>query len=154
MKTPILAVLAMMIAASATAEDLTALEAEQAAYVDPVSKRDRFCPEHPYRPGWVMVQPFGYTWKGRLWERYYYLTAMQNVVESGECSCDLMFPSWDEMRPELEQIATEWPDVAGPEMTEDQSLLVSDIGRTYTQERSKISHEYRQLCAAIIRGDN
>ncbi len=153
MKTPILAALAVMIATSATAEDLTALEAEQAAYVDPVTKRDRFCPDHPYRPGWVMVQPFGYAWKARLWQSYYSLTAAQTVVQAGECSCNLMFPSWDEMRPELERLATEWPDVPGPEMTEDQSLFVSGLNSSYTREKSKIDHEYRQLCAAVIRGD-
>lgn len=52
----------------------------QADYVDMQQLNGRFCPDHPFRPGWVMVQPRGHQWKTGLLQDYYYLQRTRAVV--------------------------------------------------------------------------
>lgn len=107
MKTPILAALAVIIATSVSAEDLTALEARQEAYVDPNLKtRDR-CVNHPGHPGWMMVQPLGYEWRLDLANKFRVFQGVRTISEAGACDCDMLYPDWNQFRAELEAIWNE-----------------------------------------------
>lgn len=125
----------------------------QADYVDMQQLNGRFCPDHPFRPGWVMVQPRGHQWKTGLLQDYYYLQRTRAVVAAGECSCDLMFPSWDDMRPELEQLLKQFPDVSASEFTPDQGQQLREVERGLQQEKRAMASEFRQLCQSIIMGE-
>lgn len=104
MKTPILAALAVMIAASATAEDLTALEARQEAYVDPMLQSRQRCEDRPGKPGWMMVQPLGFEWRGDLASKFRAFQRARTISEAGACDCDMLYPDWNQFRAELEAI--------------------------------------------------
>lgn len=125
----------------------------QADYVDMQKLNGRFCPDHPFRPGWVMVQPRGYQWKTGLLQDYYFLQRSRAVIDAGQCSCDLMFPSWDDMRPELEQLVEQFPDVAASEFTPDQGQHLRAAERELQQSKRAMASEFRQLCQTIIRGE-
>ncbi|ASM72931.1 MULTISPECIES: hypothetical protein [Roseobacteraceae] len=126
---------------------------DQTEYVDMQKLNGRFCPDHPFRPGWVMVQPRGYQWKTGLMQDYYYLQRSRAVVAAGQCSCDLMFPSWDDMRPELEQLLAQLPDDSASEFTPDQGRQLREIERAMQQEKRAIASEFGQLCQTIIMGE-
>ena len=125
----------------------------QSAYVDMQQINGRFCPDHPFRPGWVMVQPRGYQWKTGILQELYNLKRTRAVVEEGQCSCDLMFPSWEDMRPELEQFLERFPGTRASQFTSDQRKLVLDIERELQQEKRAMASEFRQLCRPIIMGE-
>lgn len=125
----------------------------QADYVDMQQLNGRFCPDHPFRPGWVMVQPRGYQWKTGLLQEYYNLERTRAVVAAGQCSCDLMFPSWDDMRPELEQYLAQFPDVNAADFTPEQGQQLRAAERGLKQEKRAIAADFRRLCQSIIMGE-
>jgi hypothetical protein len=125
----------------------------QADYVDMQQINGRFCPDHPFRPSWVMVQPRGHQWKTGLLQDYYYLQRTRAVVSAAQCSCDLMFPSWQDMRPELEQLLQQFPDASASEFTPDQGQQLRDAERGLQQAKRAIASEFRQLCQTIIMGE-
>lgn len=107
MKNPILAALAVMVATSATAEDLTTLEAEQTAYVDPMLQDRQRCKDRPGKPGWMMVRPLGYEWRGDLANKFRTAQFVRGVTDAGMCNCDLLYPDWDAYRDEVEALWNE-----------------------------------------------
>ena len=64
-----------------------------------------------------------------------------------------MFPSWDDMRPELEQLLEQFPDVSASEFTPDQGRQLREIERSLQQEKRAMTSEFRQLCQSIIMGE-
>ena len=56
------------------------------------------CPEAPARPEWaVRPKPGTQLSQAGLGNELYRLQGYRNVVEAGRCTCDLRFPSWDEI---------------------------------------------------------
>lgn len=136
-----------------TIPEFSELTESQADYVDMQKLNGRFCPDHPFRPGWVMVQPRGHQWKTGLMQEYYYLQRSRAVVAAGQCSCDLVFPSWEDMRPELAQLLAQFPDDKASAFTPDQGQQLRAVESAMQQEKRAMASEFRQLCQTIIMGE-
>ncbi|MBW3241439.1 hypothetical protein KUV57_01860 [Epibacterium sp. DP7N7-1] len=62
-----------------TIPEFSELTESQADYVDMQKLNGRFCPDHPFRPGWVMVQPHGHQWKTGLTDSSYFPETARRV---------------------------------------------------------------------------
>ncbi len=55
----------------------------------------RVCPQQPGEPNWIEDIDIREAHKGNLVQMMYRAQGMQAVSESGDCSCESRFPSWD-----------------------------------------------------------
>lgn len=55
-----------------------------------------FCADRPDRPEIIENMPFREAHRGILIQRMYTSSAMETVVESEDCSCDVRFPAWND----------------------------------------------------------
>jgi len=98
------ALTATSVAAQEIPDDLTAA---QEAYVDPTIETRGRCMDRPGLPGWMMVRPLGYEWRGDLAYQFRSAQVRREVTEAGVCSCDLLYPDWDVHREEVEAMWNE-----------------------------------------------
>lgn len=57
---------------------------------------NRVCPDAPRKPDMLDWEPGGPGMsQSQLADTLYQIEAFRNVVEAGECSCELRYPSWD-----------------------------------------------------------
>lgn len=54
-----------------------------------------FCRERPSEPKWMGSLPSRENYKRLVIQTIYRAQGLERVVESGECSCAIRFPSWD-----------------------------------------------------------
>jgi hypothetical protein len=58
------------------------------------SDTPRVCPEQPPQPEWVDNIPLRESHNKLLIQQMYRAQSMQAVADSGDCSCETRFPSW------------------------------------------------------------
>lgn len=55
----------------------------------------RICPDRPSEPGWVENIGVRESYKVLLLRVMYRAQSMQQIADTGDCSCETRFPSWD-----------------------------------------------------------
>jgi len=60
-----------------------------------IGQEGRTCHDRPARPEWIENIDVREAHKGVLVQTMYRAQGMQTVAETGECTCDNRFPSWD-----------------------------------------------------------
>lgn len=74
------------------------------SYVDPILKDRQRCLDRPGRPEWMMVQSIEFQWRVELAAKYRSFYRASVISEADGCSCDKMYPDWDEHMTEVEQL--------------------------------------------------
>jgi len=59
------------------------------------SETPRVCPDQPPQPEWVDNIPLRQSHNKVLIQQMYRAQSMQAVAETGDCSCETRFPSWE-----------------------------------------------------------
>ncbi|WP_166434123.1 hypothetical protein [Roseovarius spongiae] len=52
------------------------------------------CPDRPSQPEWIDRLPSRDAFQGAVIQMIYRAQSYKNVIEAGECSCAIRFPSW------------------------------------------------------------
>jgi hypothetical protein len=78
--------------------------AEGETYVDPQFASRRNCLEHPAKPAWAMDHSFRFRWRIVLAVKYNSRRQGRLISETETCTCDILYPDWNEMRPEIEEM--------------------------------------------------
>lgn len=84
--------------------DLNVAAASNSGYVDPEIRNRNRCLDHPGRPAWMMVQPLGFEWRLDLANRFRSSQRAMIITEAQTCNCDMLYPDWNELRADLEEI--------------------------------------------------
>ncbi|MCH8491311.1 MAG: hypothetical protein LAT81_15485, partial [Oceanicaulis sp.] len=63
----------------------------------------RICNDRPARPTWMDEVPPREAYKALTWMRLYELRSWEAIKETGDCGCDVRFPSWDAASAEYEE---------------------------------------------------
>lgn len=92
-----------------------------------------------------MNQPEDMKWRQDLIERYVGLQSMRLVVESGECTCENVYPDYAEFRADLNEILRQFPSNVD-DFEEETRSEIRQIGRTISRRRSQLAAEYGQIC--------
>lgn len=79
-------------------------QTEQSTYIDRQAVSRTNCRGHPHRPGWVMVHERGLEWKRELATQWRQIRAARMLLPSDSCTCDMLYPDWEEARTEIEAI--------------------------------------------------
>lgn len=114
-------------------------------WVDPEIGNRRKCFDRPGRPEWVVKQPEGMEWRQDLIERYVGLQSMRRVVESGECTCENVYPDFNDFRADLSEILSQFPSNVD-DFEEETRGEIRQMGRTVSRRRSQLAAEYGQTC--------
>lgn len=77
---------------------------EQDTYIDRQGVSRTSCTRYPHRPGWVMVHERGFEWKRELATQWRQIRAAQMLLPADSCTCDMLYPDWEEARTEIEAI--------------------------------------------------
>lgn len=71
---------------------------------------NRLCPDSPPRPDWIAdPEPGSQLSQSGVAIDLYEIQGYTNIVDAGECSCELRFPSWDRV---LQTIETDYPEMS------------------------------------------
>lgn len=114
----------------------------QGAFILPNLERDpenALCPDAPVRPDWIAAPDPGVELSqadiaGQLYRQQGYL----NVIEAGKCTCDLRFPSWDEV---VAVVESEFPNVTRHEYL-DAIYSITQSTKSYRSDAKAICKEY------------
>ncbi|SFD14654.1 hypothetical protein [Tropicimonas isoalkanivorans] len=127
----------------APAPDGETLAERQENYVDPTRGRGRCAETRPDRPGWVMVHDKsegpGAGAFAAIGQALYRLRSSENIMESGECSCGLLYPDWSSIRTEYETLIAEV-------MTVDLAVEAKDH---LTSQKTEAYGRVRNLCKGV-----
>ena len=93
------------------------------------------CPDAPARPEWVANPSNEGLTRSELATELYQQEGYRNVVEAGECTCELRFPSWDNV---TEAMETEFAGISRFEFLE----VIPDIRKATKTYRN----EGRPIC--------
>lgn len=63
----------------------------------------RICNDRPARPAWLDEVPPREAYKALTLMRLYELRSWEAIMASGDCGCDVRFPSWDTASAEYEE---------------------------------------------------
>ena len=97
----------------------------------------RICNDRPSRPVWMDEVHVREAYKALTLMRLYELRAWEVIKASGDCGCEVRFPSWDAASAEYE----EWfSAITQAEHTQTQLAL--------RNEQNLITREVQNLCAA------
>ena len=81
----------------------------ESPHVDPELRDRKRCLNHPGRPQWMIDQPLGFEWRLELGREFRSAERARAVSSSETCSCDQLYPDWNESRPLVEAI---WAEVS------------------------------------------
>lgn len=81
----------------------------ESAHVDPELRDRKRCLNHPGRPQWMIDQPLGFEWRLELGREFRSAERARAVSSNETCSCDQLYPDWNESRPLVEAI---WAEVS------------------------------------------
>lgn len=147
--TPVLAqeesdkALDLSIPSLASTPDGETLAERQENYVDPTRGRGRCAETRPDRPGWVMVHDKsegpGAGSFASIGKSLYRIRSAERILAKNECSCDLLFPAWEVIRDEYEDLIAEL--TSGD--------LAFEVDTKFSKEKSEISGQLRPLCRDI-----
>ena len=97
----------------------------------------RICNDRPERPTWMdEVQPRE-SYKALTLMDLYELRAWEQIVETGNCGCDVRFPEWEDASGEFDEI---YLMASAAEHTAAQ--------RDIRQQRNDLRHAVQDLCEA------
>ena len=97
----------------------------------------RICNDRPARPVWMDEVHPRESYKALTLMRLYELRSWEAIKETGDCGCDVRFPSWDAASSEYgERFAT----ITQAEHTQAQLAL--------RNEQSQIAREVQDICEA------
>lgn len=65
--------------------------------VDMAPKQYRICNDRPARPAWLDELHPREAYKALTMMDLYELRAWERIAETGDCSCEVRFPEWDEV---------------------------------------------------------
>lgn len=123
-------------------------------YVDPQIKERRACKDRPGRPGWLMVQPrlkgdvgvgsFG--WRRDIGQTFVSSRVVPSVIKARKCSCELMYPDYEQFRADIEKLWAHWDNKDWSEFSSEEKKefrrIEREIGESYRHDRG----EYGSLC--------
>ncbi len=97
----------------------------------------RICNDRPARPTWMDEVPARESYKALTLMDLYELRAWEQIVETGNCGCDVRFPEWEDASGEFDEI---YLIASAAEHTAAQ--------RDIRQQRNDLRHAVQDLCEA------
>ncbi len=97
----------------------------------------RICNDRPARPTWMDEGHPREAYKALTVMELYEIRAWETIIESGDCGCDVRFPSWDASQIEYEQ------SYSGLTQTEHSALR-----RELIEERKQLELAVQEICEA------
>ena len=91
----------------------------------------RICNDRPARPVWMDEVHPREAYKALTLMRLYELRSWETINESGDCGCDVRFPSWDAASTEYEE------------------QFASDTQAEHTQAQLALRNEQNQIARAV-----
>ena len=95
------------------------------------SQQYRICNDRPARPTWMDEVHPREAYKALTLMRLYELRSWETINESGDCGCDVRFPSWDAASTEYEE------------------QFASDTQAEHTQAQLALRNEQNQIARAV-----
>ncbi|WP_197922646.1 hypothetical protein [Thiosulfatihalobacter marinus] len=135
MRKPILAVMLAALAGPLVAQ--TSPRVSNDLTVDMSPQQYRICNDRPARPTWMDEVHPREAYKALTLMDLYELRAWEQIVETGNCSCDVRFPKWEEASEEFNErylMAS----------VEEHTAAQRDI----RQRRNDLRHAVQDLCEA------
>ena len=105
--------------------------------VDMAPQQYRICNDRPARPAWMDEINLREAYKALTLMRLYELRAWEAIRASGDCGCDVRFPSWEGASEEYEE---RFSAITQAEHTQAQLA--------FRDEQSQIAREVQNLCEA------
>ncbi|MCA1775737.1 MAG: hypothetical protein LC676_09060 [Loktanella sp.] len=85
------------LAVTALALSLTAAPAFAERDLVPTLERSfDVCPDRPVEPVWMQEIPLRQAYQRVLIQDIYRAQNLERIIETGSCTCDIRFPSWEE----------------------------------------------------------
>jgi hypothetical protein len=97
----------------------------------------RICNDRPARPTWMDEVHPREAYKANTVMELYEIRAWEAITESGDCGCDVRFPSWDASNTEYQQ------SYAGLSQAEHSALR-----RELIETRKQLESPVREICEA------
>ena len=101
MRQTILAAAAIILAAPLAAQTSPQVTNDLTVTMSP--QQYRICNDRPARPTWTDEVPPRESYKALTLMRLYELRSWEAIKETGDCGCDVRFPSWDVASAEYEE---------------------------------------------------
>lgn len=135
MRKTILAAAAIMLAAPLAAQ--TSRQVTNDLTVTMTSQQYRICNDRPARPTWMDEVHPREAYKALTLMDLYELRAWEQIVETGNCPCDVRFPEWEDASEEFNE----------------RYLLASSAEHTAAQrdirrQRNDMRHAVQDICEA------
>lgn len=135
MRKPILALMLAALAGPLVAQ--TSPQVSNDLTVDMSPQQYRICNDRPARPAWMDEINPREAYKALTLMRLYELRAWEEINASGDCGCDVRFPSWESASAEYE---ARFSTSTQAEHTQAQLALRS--------QQNPLSSEVRSICEA------
>ena len=135
MRKPILAVMFAALAGPLVAQ--TSPPISNDLTVDMSPQQYRICNDRPARPTWMDEINPREAYKALTLMRLYELRSWETINESGDCGCDVRFPSWDAASTEYEE---QFASNTQAEHTQAQLAL--------RNEQNQIARDVQDICEA------
>ena len=101
MRKPILALMLAALAGPLVAQ--TSPQVSNDLTVDMSPQQYRICNDRPARPTWMDEIDPRQAYKALTLMDLYELRAWEQIVETGDCGCDVRFPSWEKASEEFDE---------------------------------------------------
>lgn len=101
MRKPILAVMLAALAGPLVAQTSPQVSNDLTVEISP--QRYRICNDRPARPTWMDEINPREAYKALTLMDLYELRAWEQIVETGNCGCDVRFPSWEDASEEFDE---------------------------------------------------
>ena len=129
MRKPILAVMLAALAGPLVAQ--TSPPISNDLTVDMSPQKYRICNDRPARPTWMDEINPREAYKALTLMRLYELRSWETINESGDCGCDVRFPSWESASTEYEE------------------QFASNTQAEHTQAQLALRNEQNQIARAV-----
>lgn len=129
MRNPILALMLAALAGPLVAQ--TSPPISNDLTVDMSPQKYRICNDRPARPTWMDEINPREAYKALTLMRLYELRSWETINESGDCGCDVRFPSWDAASAEYEE------------------QFASNTQAEHTQAQLALRNEQNQIARAV-----
>ena len=130
-----LAVAAILLAAPLAAQ--TSPEVTNDLTVTMSPQQYRICNDRPTRPAWMDEVHPREAYKANTVMELYEIRAWEVITESGDCDCDVRFPTWDASNTEYQQ------SYSGLNQAEHSALR-----RELIETRKQLESTVREICEA------
>lgn len=119
------------------------LEQKLNEYVDLRFQKRKHCLDRPARPAWAIRMPKEYANFGDIAQVMYDLKRHQAATDITVCSCDIVYPSWDEVYLEFQDLISNTPP----------GTLHYDTLKSYQrmERKAEETSDYSSVCNAAAR---